>query len=83
MPTLKKQIESKRRPVNLTIREDILKEAKDLNLNASQAAEVGLVEAIKQARETAWLKENKKEIQAHNKRVENTGLLLTPNWKKP
>ena len=83
MATLKKQIESKRRPVNLTIREDILKQAKDLNLNASQAAEVGLVEAIKQARETAWLKENQKALQAHNERVEKTGPLLTPNWKKP
>lgn len=70
----------KRRPINLTIREDILKEAKELNLNASKAAEYGIAQAIKKARGQAWLNENKSALSAHNKRVEESGTLLTPNW---
>ncbi|MFP4098934.1 MAG: type II toxin-antitoxin system CcdA family antitoxin, partial [Alphaproteobacteria bacterium] len=45
----------KRKAINLTIREDILKEAKDLGLNASKAAELGILAAIKQTREQCWL----------------------------
>lgn len=71
---------SKRRAINLTIREDILKDAKDLNLNASKAAEQGIAQAIKKAKEQAWLEENKYAISAHNKRVEERGTLLTPGW---
>lgn len=71
---------SKRRPVNLTIRADILKEAKELNLNASQAAELGIMAAVKQAREQQWLKDNREALLAHNKRIDKTGPLLTPAW---
>ncbi len=71
---------SKRRPVNLTIREDILKEAKALKLNASQAAETGIIAAVRHAREQEWLKNNQGAIQAHNKRIDKDGPLLTPTW---
>jgi antitoxin CcdA len=72
----------KKRPVNLTIREDILEEAKALNLNASKAAEAGMVSAIKEARAQEWLTKNKKALLAHNKRVEEQGVLLTPHWSE-
>jgi len=71
---------SKRRPVNLTIREDVLKEAKALNLNASKAAEIGIIAAVKQAQEREWLKNNRDAIFAHNKRIDKAGTLLTPAW---
>jgi antitoxin CcdA len=70
----------RRRSVNLTIREDILADAKSLSLNASQAAEAGIVEAIRQARTQAWRAENRAGIDAHNARVEKDGVLLTPDW---
>jgi len=70
----------KRRPVNLTIREDILSEAKALKLNASKAAEAGIEAAIKQAREANWLAENRDTIAAHNQRVAESGPLLVPDW---
>ena len=70
----------KRRPVNLTIREDILSDAKALNLNASKAAEAGIEAAIKQAREENWLAENQDTIAAHNQRVAESGPLLVPDW---
>lgn len=80
MDTVKKQ--SRRRSVNLTINEDVLQEARALQLNASQAAESGLLAAIRQAKEAAWLDENQKGLSAHNKRIEKEGPLLTPLWDK-
>ncbi len=73
---------SKRRPINLTIRADVLEEAKSLGLNTSQAAESGIVAAVKKAREEEWLKNNQAAIAAHNSRVEKHGLLLTPAWAR-
>ncbi len=74
---------SKRRSVNLTISEDVIKAAKALNLNASQAAEAGIVDAIRRAREEEWLKGARPAIAAHNARVEREGTLLTPAWLAP
>jgi antitoxin CcdA len=70
----------KRRPVNLTIREDILEEAKSLRLNTSKAAESGIAAAIRQAHSQEWLEANQQVILAHNLRVDATGPLLTPAW---
>jgi len=72
----------KRRPVNLTIRQDILEEAKGLKLNASKVAEAGLIEAVRLEKERLWKQENASAIKAHNARVEETGTLLTPIWAK-
>ena len=73
---------TKRRPVNLTIREDVINEARALNLNASQAAEAGIAAAIKAARQAQWLAENSDAIEAHNKRVEDKGVLIEPRWAR-
>ncbi len=70
----------KRRPVNLTVREDVLDEAKSLQLNASKAAEAGIISAIKEARAQEWLEVNEMALKAHNVRVEKSGTLLTPDW---
>ncbi len=71
---------SKRRPVNLTIREDVLSEAKSLKLNASKAAEAGIINAVREARAEEWLEANKLALQAHNKRIIKDGPLLKPSW---
>lgn len=70
----------KRRPINLTIREDVLRDAKDLNLNASKAAELGISNAVREARAQIWLEDNKQALMAHNQRIEKEGTLLTPDW---
>ena len=80
MPSSAGTSSRKRRSINLTIREDVIAEAKSLSLNASQAAEAGLVEAIRQARAKAWREQNAGAIEAHNARIENDGVLLTPDW---
>lgn len=70
----------KRRPINLTIREDIIEDAKSLKLNTSKAAEQGIALAIKEARAQAWLAENKLALSAHNERARKNGTLLKPVW---
>lgn len=70
----------KRRPVNLTIREDVMDEAKAIQLNISKAAEAGIISAIKQIQSREWLETNKIAINAHNKRIEEKGVLLKPHW---
>jgi antitoxin CcdA len=70
----------RRRSVNLTISEDVMEAAKALELNASRAAEAGIIEAVRQARAQAWRRENEAAIEAHNARVEKDGVLLTPDW---
>lgn len=73
-------INTKRRAVNVTVRHDVLKAAKALNLNTSQAAEKGIIQAVKEAQAQAWLEKNKKALSAHNKRIEENGVLLKPDW---
>ncbi|KAB8154281.1 hypothetical protein EZY14_007535 [Kordia sp. TARA_039_SRF] len=71
---------SKRRPINLTISQDVISEAKKLSLNTSKAAEYGILEAIKQEKEKLWLKKNRAAVEAHNNRVEKNGTYIKPVW---
>jgi antitoxin CcdA len=70
----------KRRPVNLTLPDGLLKEAKALNVNASREAETGIRSAIKRAQAEKWLKDNQAALLAHNERIEKSGPLLVPGW---
>lgn len=74
------EITTKKRPINLTIRADILDDAKSLNLNTSQAAEAGIQAAIKRAREEQWLTQSQSAFDAQNDRISKNGLLLQPSW---
>jgi len=70
----------KRKPLNISVREDLIEAAKGLNLNTSQAAEVGIAQAVQQAQEAAWMEQNQSAIEAHNARVDEQGPLLKPSW---
>lgn len=80
MPHPSAPVALQRRRINLTISEDVIAEAKALSLNTSQAAEAGIREAVRRAREDEWRKENRAAIEAHNTRVDRDGVLLTPGW---
>lgn len=71
MPIQSSGASVRRRSVNLTIREDVIEAAKLHGLNTSQAAEAGIVQAIKDTQTT---------IGAHNARIEKEGPLLTSDW---
>ena len=72
----------KRRPLNVSVREDLIEAAKGLKLNTSKAAEAGIAEAVRRAREAAWKEQNRAAIDAHNARVDEQGpfLALRPSW---
>ena len=70
----------RRKRVNLTVREDVMKEARELGLNTSRAAEAGIEAAIRKEKGRRWKEENRDAIQAYNERVEREGVLLPPPW---
>ena len=70
----------KRKPLNISVREDLIEAAKGFNLNTSKAAEAGIAEAVRHAQEAAWKEQNRTAIDAHNARVEKQGPLLRPAW---
>ena len=77
---IKDEKKPKKRAVNLTIREDILRDAKKYGINASETAQDALAVRIKKAKETEWLKKNKDAIAAHKARIENEGTFIKPIW---
>lgn len=74
----------RRKRTNLTVREDVMAEARALGLNASRAAEAGIEAAIRAEKGRRWLDENREGIKAHNERIAREGPLLgTPWWAQP
>lgn len=70
----------RRKRTNLTVREDVMAEAKALGLNTSRAAEAGIEAAIREEKGRRWLEENREGIKAHNERIAREGMLLPPPW---
>lgn len=70
----------RRKRVNLTVREDVMKEARDLGLNTSRAAEAGIEAAIRVEKGRRWKVDNREAIKTHNARIERKGVLLPPAW---
>lgn len=82
MTTIETQsvLSNSKKPITLTVRAGLVKEARTLGINTSKAAEDGIAAAVKRAKERAWLEENKAAIQAHNERIEKHGTLIKPIW---
>ncbi|MGB0720205.1 MAG: type II toxin-antitoxin system CcdA family antitoxin [Bdellovibrionales bacterium] len=79
---LETQERPKKKSINLTIREDIIADAKAFKINASREAETALAAAVKRAKEEQWLKDNAAAIEAHNERVRKRGVLVKPYWAR-
>lgn len=71
---------SRKKQTSLTISRDVLAAAKALHINASRAAETGIISAIKEVQAEEWLRKHSRALQAHNTRVDADGTLLTPEW---
>ncbi len=65
-----------RRATSLTMDRQLLDDARALGVNVSRAAEAGLMIALKEARETAWKRENAGAIADFNAYIEENGLPL-------
>jgi antitoxin CcdA len=64
---------SARKATNVTIDAEVLKRAKDLGINLSQALEMRLIELIRESERTQWRTENREAIDAYNQRIERDG----------
>lgn len=66
-----------RRATNVTLPEALLREARELGINLSQACERGLVSAVAEVKAERWLRENRAAMEAWNDYVERHGLPLS------
>ena len=62
-----------KKSANLSINADLLRQAKQLNINLSQTLERHLAEIIRQAQRDQWLAENKNALDEYNRRIEKRG----------
>lgn len=62
-----------KKSANLSINADLLQQAKQLNINLSQALEQHLTEIVRQAQRGQWLAENQGALDDYNRRVESQG----------
>jgi antitoxin CcdA len=67
MSTLKKA-------ANLSVRADLLEQAKAYKINLSQTLEAALAAEVKKHREAEWLEQNKEAIEAYNREIAEHGL---------
>jgi len=65
---------SRRKPVNLTINQDLLVSARKYKLNLSRILEDSLLVELKTRWQNDWLDENKAAISAYNKRIARHGV---------
>jgi antitoxin CcdA len=65
-----------KKPTNLSLDQALLREAKAFGVNLSQAAEVGVKQAVAAAKSAHWMQENAQALQSSNAWVEQNGLPL-------
>ena len=63
-----------KKPTNVTIRSDLLDEARALKINLSQEFEQHLSEVVRKQQGEQWKRENREAIKAYNKFVEENGI---------
>ncbi|OHC65220.1 MAG: acetoacetyl-CoA synthase [Rhodocyclales bacterium RIFCSPLOWO2_02_FULL_63_24] len=63
-----------KKAANLTVRADLLEEARARKINLSQTLEIALAAELKRQREAEWLEQNKAAIDAYNRHIERDGL---------
>jgi antitoxin CcdA len=68
------KVSSPKRATNVSLRIDLIEEAKRLSINVSRACEQGLAAEVKKAREDKWIADNWEAIQSSNAFVEKHGL---------
>jgi antitoxin CcdA len=63
-----------KRPANLSVNEDLLRQARALNINLSAILEESLIHKIQSKQQQAWLAENKAAIADYNQLVDEQGV---------
>lgn len=65
-----------KKPTNLSLDKSLLAEAKELDINLSNAAEAGIRSAVAETKAERWKRENAAAIESSNRWVEKNGLPL-------
>lgn len=63
-----------KKATNLSLRADLVEEARALGINLSHTLEVALAAEVKKAKEKRWLEENRAAIEAYNREIAEHGL---------
>jgi len=63
-----------KKAANLSVRADLLEEARARKINLSQTLETALAAELKKRREAEWLEQNKAAIEAYNREIAEHGL---------
>jgi antitoxin CcdA len=71
-PGAKHECTHPKKAANLTVRADLLEEARARKINLSQTLEVALAAELKRQREAEWLEQNKEAIEAYNRESPST-----------
>ncbi len=66
--------EAPKKPTNLSINSDLLRQAKAFNINLSQTLEQRLAELVRESRRQQWLLENQAALAEYNSRIETRGV---------
>jgi antitoxin CcdA len=74
MTALHFDVSAPKKATNLSINADLLRQAKELNINLSQTLEQHLAEIVRKAKRQQWLEENQEALEMHNRRVETNGV---------
>jgi antitoxin CcdA len=62
-----------KKSTNLSINSDLLRQAKELRINISQALELRLAELLREEKSRSWKEENQEAIEDYNRRIEAHG----------
>lgn len=62
-----------KKPTNVTVNSDLLKQARVCGINVSATLEQALAEQVKAAMRERWLEDNRAAIEAYNQQVEKHG----------
>jgi antitoxin CcdA len=65
---------ARKRPVNVTVAEDLIADAKRLGINISQVLEDELRKRVTDEKTRRWQEENREAIEAHNRFIEKHGI---------
>jgi antitoxin CcdA len=74
LPARKFAMSTAKKSANLSVRADLLEEARAYKINLSQTLEAALQAALKKEKERRWLEENRAAIEAYNRHIERDGL---------
>jgi antitoxin CcdA len=68
------ETQAPKRATNLSINSDLLKLAREFNINLSATLEESLVALIKTKQQQAWLEQNQQAIAAYNQHADERGV---------